>query len=288
MDLLSLVLTLRPLQLPANRPETPRWWGRAAHGLVLSLVNACDATLAAQLHDESNARPFTASTLMGHFERGALLAPESYLLRLTAMRADLAQLLSQEAASGALRCGAAIELDYIPFQIVAFQPVPQEQGSGSEGQMSDWAASTTYQELSAPYLLSKREPPRRLSLLLASPTAFKSGGKHVPFPSPGLVFGSLLERWNTFAPIAFPDEARRFAEECLALSQFRLETRPAPVKGGGMRVGAIGKVAFTSLNYDRYWLSVLTTLADFSLFAGVGGGTSMGLGQCRRIEDFKV
>lgn len=40
-----------------------------------------------------------------------------------------------------------------------------------------------------------------------------------------------------------------------------------------------------AVNHDRYWLSVINLLADFALFAGVGAGTSMGLGQCRRIAD---
>jgi CRISPR-associated endoribonuclease Cas6 len=122
-----------------------------------------------------------------------------------------------------------------------------------------------------------------LSLLFTSPTCFRSGGKQVPVPLPELVFGSLLERWNAFAPIVFPPETRRYAAECLALSRYDLTTRPAPSKGGGMRVGAIGQATYTSINFDRYWMSVIGTLAAFALFSGVGAATTNGMGQCRSL-----
>jgi CRISPR-associated endoribonuclease Cas6 len=83
--------------------------------------------------------------------------------------------------------------------------------------------------------------------------------------------------------VALPPETRRFADECLALSGFELRSRPAYLKEGGVRVGALGVARYTALNKDRYWLSVMNLLADFALFAGVGVGTTMGLGQTRRL-----
>jgi CRISPR-associated endoribonuclease Cas6 len=122
-------------------------------------------------------------------------------------------------------------------------------------------------------------------LQFTSPTTFKSQEKHVPVPLPELVFGSLLERWNAFAPIAFPPETRRYAAECLALARYRLSTRPVPMKSGGLRVGAVGEATYTSINYDRYWMSLMGVLAAFALFSGVGAGVSMGLGQCRQAAE---
>jgi len=124
-----------------------------------------------------------------------------------------------------------------------------------------------------------------VSLQFASPTTFKSGEKHVPVPLPAWVFGSLLEKWNAFAPVALPAEVRRFAEECLALTAYRLSTRMIPLKEGGLRAGAVGQARYTALNHDRYWLSLINLLADFALFAGVGAGTGMGLGQVRKMRD---
>jgi CRISPR-associated endoribonuclease Cas6 len=224
MDLLSLVLTLKPIPVEGES-ATRVWWGRAAHELLLSTISARDAALAASLHEgASSVRPFTVSTLMGRFAKGVLLPDENYALRLTAFHADAANLLFAESTAGALRSGQVVELDYKKFEILAAMDAPSQ---------SVWAKRTSYQDLSAPFLLSKEDAPRRLTLQLTSPTTFKSAGKHVPVPLPTLVFGSLLERWNAFAPVAFPPEVKRYAEECLAISKYDLQTKPIPQKGEG-------------------------------------------------------
>jgi CRISPR-associated endoribonuclease Cas6 len=284
-DLISLVLYLQPVeQVPAEK-TLPGWWGRASHALLLDLVREKDPGLAEKLHDESVLRPFTASTLMGRFPQGRLDLERPYLLRLTALQREVAAILQEEAQTGRLAVGSTVELDYMQFRVVEpnLDPHPGEAGERGEEQGNPWAAETSYQELSAPYLLAKEAAPKRLSLQLTSPTTFKSAGKHIPIPLPELVFGSLLERWNAFAPIAFPPEVRRYAEECLAVTQYKLSSRAVPLSSSNLRVGAVGEVSYTTLNYDRYWMSVIATLAQFALFSGVGAGTSQGLGQCRRV-----
>jgi len=319
MDLLSLVLTLRPLRPNAPDQPLPLWWGRAAHALLLQVVRQADPALAASLHHNSAAtsqpqidpqheggeamiKPFTTSTLMGRFPQGRLQMEQPYRLRLTAFRADLAHILWQAAQQGSLARGAQVELDYHPFVVEKVEPLTlegqamptsansvapsllsQEIEPSAENPASPWAAATTYQELAAEWLLARRAAPRRISLQFTSPTTFKSAGMHLPVPLPHLVFGSLLERWNACAPIAFPPEARRYAAECLALGRYRLSSRQVPVKGGGLRVGAVGEVTYTSLNYDRYWMSLMAILAAFALFCGVGAGSTMGLGQVRLL-----
>lgn len=290
-DLVSLVLTLRPLPVTGRGEGKMPWLGRAAQQLLLQAVAVQDETLAAELHDSqplpnpstpqsSNPiRPYTVSTLMGRFVKGLPDPQTAYALRLTAFRWDAANaLLTATQAGGALAPGQMLELDYLPFVVELIQPVQ------SPDSPSPWASITSYQSLSAPLLLSSEPAPRRLRLQWTSPTTFKSGGRHVPLPQPELVFGSLLERWNAFGPVSFPPETRRYAAECLAVSQFDLKTVPVPQKGGGLRVGAVGSVTFASLNYDRYWMSVLATLARFSLFCGLGAGTTQGLGQCRLLD----
>lgn len=275
-ELYSLLLPLKPLP-DEETPDAPRpWWGRAAQALLLAVMAGRDETLAARLHDGGSVlRPFTVSTLLGRFQKGVLIPGQTYFLRFSAFRADVADALEAEAVSGALRSGQVIELDYRKFEIQESQPPP-----------SVWSAVSTYQTLSAPFLLSKEEAPRRVSLELASPTTFKSGGVHAPLPTPSLVFGSLLDRWNAFAPVAFPAEVKRYAEECLAVSRYELKSRPIPQKGDGLRVGAVGHVTFTAVHYDRYWMSLIACLAEFALFGGLGAGTAQGLGQARRIFDF--
>jgi CRISPR-associated endoribonuclease Cas6 len=278
-DLLSFVLALRPLPA-ADAAAPPAWWGRAAHALLLKTVHQVDEALAEALHEESGTRPFTVSNLLGRLNQGALDPSRQYFLRFTSFQPALSGILLAAAQQGSLAPGQQLELDYLPFQVeAAFLSPPQ----GDKDALPAWAGLAGYAEISAALLLSQQTPPRRLSLQFASPTTFKSGGMHVPLPLPSLVFGSLLDRWNAYAPIAFPEEARRYAAECLAVGRYALSSRAIPVKSGGLRMGGVGTVTYHSLNYDRYWMSVIGVLAAFAQYSGAGAGTTAGLGQCRQI-----
>ncbi len=278
-ELLSLILTLRPLPAGEAPAESTGWWGRAAHALLLRLVEEVDPELSARLHGESVPPPFTASTLMGRLKDGQADLAEPYTLRFTALERGLAEvLLNLLQPRSSLAIGARVDLDYRLFQVEAVC-----WGAGEH----PWAGQDSYAALASGGLQKQQAPDRTLVLQLTSPTAFKTGGHHVALPLPELVFGSLLERWNLYAPFAFPSEARRYAAECLAVSRFELSTRPAPIKGAGLRVGAVGRVAFTALNPDRYWLEVMGALAAYARYAGVGIGTGMGMGQCRSLTGWK-
>lgn len=270
-DLLSLVLRLRPLQPQDERP-LPAWWGRAAHRALLALIQQRDPAAAQTAHDGSELRPFTVSTLMGRFVQRRFDPQGSYLLRFTTCTPALSALVGAlYAPGGALAPGAVLELDRIPFEIAEVFTRAEEH---------PWAGAADYAGLSAAALLGG-SPPRRLALRFTAPTSFRRAGVHVPVPLPELVFHSLLSRWNSFAPLALPDEVQRFAAECLVLSRFNLQSRTVQMKDEGLRIGAVGLAQYTALNYDRYWLGVLRALAQFAFFGGVGAATSMGMGQCR-------
>lgn len=265
MHILSLALVLRPLRQADPERPLPRWWGRAAHHLLIETLNLND--------DASELRPFTTSTLYGYFPEHTLDLEGNYLMRFTGLNEQVSvPLLQAVQTGGRLAPGATVNLDYLDFQVLA---VHQENGS------HPLAAQTTYQELATASLLSSEPAPYRVSFTFASPTTFHRDGRQVAYPLPELVIGSLLDKWNTFAPIALPNEARRYAAECLALSRFELKSRRVKVAGGSQS-GMVGRALFTTLTYDRYWMSLMQTLAHYSYYSGVGAKTSMGMGQCRR------
>lgn len=317
IDLVSAVVRLRPVRAEAGAGAV-RSYGRAAHALLLDALRQADPGLAAELHDSPGLKPFTVSDLIGYSPRRGpstgsghgLETGRSYSLRFTGLTRAVSMAIQSAVSSGPLAAGSMIRLaedvfevegegqnPNFKFQISNSQPQSADAGGpesrNPKSQIRDpkseipnpqsaWATAATYESLSAPWLLGRAAPSFRVALRFASPTTFKSNEKHVPVPLPGLVFGSLLEKWNAFAPVALPPEARRFAEECMALSGFELRSRPAYLKDGSVRVGAVGAARYTAINRDRYWLSVMNLLADFALFAGVGAGTTMGLGQARR------
>ena len=139
-----------------------------------------------------------------------------------------------------------------------------------------------YQQLAESYLLPGRQVPRQLEIEFLSPTGFKKDGAlEQLFPEPALFFGSLLRRWNEFAPMALPDEVLRYARECLIVSAYSLRTTRVRLTDQISLSGALGWARYRSLNFDRYWMSLIEALAVFSRFSGAGAKLSMGFGQCR-------
>lgn len=274
MNLLSLILTLRPqAQLPPDK-ECPAWWGGAAHQLLKNVVGQSRPDILADWENKKDLRPFTVSNLYGHFPHKQLNLEAEYTLRLTALSAEMAGLLEQASREGALAVEKVVKLDYLPFKV---ERVAVE--------MSD------YQELAAATLFSENAPGRYVSFEFASPVVFAVTGRprkgvdeihhEMPFPTPDYVFGSLLARWNAFSARALPEELNRFVAHSLVVTQFSLRSRTVLVSGG-VHTGSIGSITYKALNYDRYWMSLVRALADFAFYAGVGLKSTMGMGQCRR------
>jgi CRISPR-associated endoribonuclease Cas6 len=84
--------------------------------------------------------------------------------------------------------------------------------------------------------------------------------------------------------VTLSPDMRRFGEEMVAISRYRLESRALEQKNGALRIGGVGQATYTALGGDRYWLSVLQMLADFARYSGVGVQTATGMGQVRRLH----
>ncbi|MGQ9503035.1 MAG: CRISPR system precrRNA processing endoribonuclease RAMP protein Cas6 [Anaerolineae bacterium] len=268
--LTSLVLWVRAdrtAKLPANL-------GRASQALLLRLIQAQDPALSARLHDEEGIRPYTASNLvLGRRQNGSLIAQpdENGWLRFTGLTEPVSACLMRLADNPP----EVVDMDGCPLRVVS---------ATTDAALHPWAAQSDYQTLVARHLLrGEHLPQTRLALEFASPTTFRSSGRYVPLPLPELVFGSLLERWQAFAPVALSPEVRRFAAEAVVVSRYQLYTRSLPAKEGGLHIGFIGQVTFSALNRDRYWLSALNLLAAYAFYSGIGYGTTAGMGQVRML-----
>ena len=77
---------------------------------------------------------------------------------------------------------------------------------------------------------------------------------------------------------------RRYGEEMIALSRYRLESAAVEGKQAGLRIGGTGRATYRAVNNDRNWVGVMQMLADFALYSGVGVQTATGMGQCRKLE----
>jgi len=288
--LISAVLTLAPTQpvtLPANL-------GRAAHAWFLNQVRAAAPALAEALHAPNQERPFTVSNLRGPDRNPAsrppasprsrgsdpladqFLSPErTYFLRLTSFWPELSTLVAERLLPNLPE--QTLDLAGATCRVVSFT---------TDGTAHPWAGQTSFQDLVQQHTLSPALPPRQVNLHFASPTVFRSGGANVPLPLPGLVFESLVRRWNAFAPLQIPLEIRRFADEAMVIARYRLHTERVAFGEEGERgayPGFVGTCSYSFLVHDRYWLGLIHLLAAFAFYAGVGARTTMGLGQVRVV-----
>ena len=269
--LIAIVLTLTS---PTDAILPPHL-GRANYAATLAALQQVDPALGPALHDGEGIKPLTCSGLLtgaGDHDQIRLRAGATCYVRMTGLTP-----LASEALAAAL-----LESPPPTWPLAGHEFVVSNVCCDAD--QEPWSGQTTYETLAAAQLLQPEGLSRKVSLLFHSPTAFQSKGMHIPVPLPNLVFGSLVDRWNAFSPVTLSPEVRRFGEEMVALSNYRLESQVVLQKNGASLIGGVGRATYTALGGDRYWLATMQMLADFALYSGVGVKTTIGLGQVRRVD----
>ena len=238
---------LHLLQIPISAAEPlPLTLGRAIHAQCFHWLTAADPALAERLHQKDNF-PITLAIKPGSsrqqmYLRIGLLQKE--------LLAPLLWGLSQD-------IGGEITLTGIPCRL---------------GKWVDVLQTSSFEALS-------QVPPQKvIDLQFLSPTSFKQAQGIQPFPLPELVFGSLLRRWNVFAPVELQFPAVEWKGLTAA---YELKTHAFKMKGGA-EIGSCGWVRY---EFPAELAAIATVLAHFACFAGVGRKTAMGMGQARVLTE---
>ena len=140
-----------------------------------------------------------------------------------------------------------------------------------------WAGLSTY-----PRLFQGQASPS-LGLQFASPTFFRRKGHSYPLPEPRLVFDSLTQRWNAFAPVKVPPEVKQ-AWERLLVGQFQGRTHHIAPNDDERGVGFVGRAVYYLPKASPTEAQWLQALGRFAFFAGVGAKTSLGFGRVRMFD----
>lgn len=265
---MAAVFTLKP-----QRAATlPAYLGRATHAAFLKLVAEQDPGLADRLHAPNQERPFTVSDVWGPGVRrqghSSFSPEEECFLRVTSISPSLSTFLQGTLLVQPL---PLLELAGLPFQVTGVTLDPAQ---------NPWAGTDTDAGLVERHALQPA-PPSRVTLRFAAPTVFRSQGVYMPLPLPRLVFEGLARRWNNVSTVAVHPDVARYAEECMVISRYRLQTERVSRGEKGAFPGFVGACTFTMRVKDRYWMGVIHLLAHFAFYAGVGRQTAMGLGQVR-------
>lgn len=224
------------------KKSLPSSLGRAIHAQFFRWLSAADAVLAQQIHQQDTVpatlfiKPVSARCL--HL-RISLLRREI----LAPLLWGLSENLGGEIALADVSCQVGKEVEILE--------------------------SSSFEKLA-------RIPAQNaVELKLLSPTSFKQEQHVQPFPLPEWVFGSLLRRWNTFAPqsLHFPSITWQGL-----VSAFEIKTHALKMKSGA-EIGAQGWVRYQFPDSEQ--ARIATILAHFATFAAVGRKTAMGMGQAR-------
>ncbi len=265
----ALVFDLRPTEVFT----VPAALARATHAAILRLISAADSALASAIHDAATLKPLTVSNILGLPGGRGLVRVDPqrcYQLRVTLLTPELETL----AAAWQPQQLDLLDLDGSSWCVEQICTTPAANA---------WADRASYGELAAPALEHVPASRPRWCFEFASPVTFRHHATNQPMPTPALVWGSLIDKWNAFAPIAFPEEVRRFAEECIVVSRFDLRTSAEPTKNNATQIGAVGRCTYTAMNNDRYWTACIDTLARFAFWSGIGAGATRGFGRARLV-----
>jgi CRISPR-associated endoribonuclease Cas6 len=284
----------------------PDWMGERVRGALLGHLKAHDEDLATAAHADRPVQPYTVAWLG---PRGEIRPGMRGTLRWTALDPVVAGALatrvlpaigdtielsgqawrvtgrgmpSAAPPSGATVAGA----DTLGGDAPATAPVDVPVIMGTVG--APWAGSATFEALARTHLVGGRRPPTRVDLVFTTPTTFHSQGRSLPLPLPRLVFGSLIDRWNAYAPLRIDPEVLAVVDQAAIIGRYELRTELVPI-GGGVQVGFVGRCGYVLppgrgiRPADEYAWRVLHLMASYAFFAGIGAKTTMGMGTTRGV-----
>jgi CRISPR-associated endoribonuclease Cas6 len=251
--------------------------GRGVHGFWFKRWQEVDPALGDELHDSSDAQPFTLSPLMG-LPRGARGAVQikpgtAAHFRITSLT-DALSVAVKEKWLGNLEEKNGL---YIPM------PKDDDPGIPWKVKRVEVEMEASYEEMSKKHLMNSA-PPREWRVEFMTPTTFHGSNGHLPFPLPDSLIGSWMRRWNAFAPVALPkDEIQEWSRQKVVVSSYNLRTLPAR-EGERLRVGCVGRMSLRALEMPPYLRASVDLLARYAHFCGSGSHTSQGLGQTHFIS----
>ncbi|MCL4441723.1 MAG: CRISPR-associated endoribonuclease Cas6 [Firmicutes bacterium] len=235
--------------------------GAEAHGLLFSLLKEVDEAATTSLHNAVE-KPFALGVPTGTWnrERDFSLSNEGemYSFTVSCLTPEMSSLVEQAAAAWQ---GRNVRLGNGVF-------------SGEEITI-EFPSGVQYQDI-----LTRPRLPGEINLEFRTPTSFRQRGNQILFPLPERVFGSLLQRWNSFSPLKLPENTDF---SLVRVKRYTLRTEMV-IFERYMVAGFVGRCAYNLPGkYDDLLAFQVHTLARFAEFAGVGYKVTMGLGEVSLI-----
>lgn len=251
--------------------------GRWANAAFYDIIGQTDPALTEALHQWNGRKPFTVSAprYQGAPRPGApthLRVGQECWLRVTTLHQEIFQLFIQRFLLG----GGRPTLRIGPFHFAVAEVLTTPAAH-------PWAG---YCE--AADLLENAIPAERMTLEFASPTAFNvnqqpgSKGQFVLSPEPALVFGNLAHAWNAFLQPQLDARRLEDAAKQALVTHSSIKTCTL-LWDKRVQKGFTGRCTYNLRRLPEEDRRGISALASFAFYAGVGGKTTQGMGQCRAL-----
>lgn len=268
--------------------------GKHLHALFLTLVSTVDPELGNQLHANQPHKPFTLSPLqlaspqIDHrhhqskplrWQHQAAIAPGTPCWwRITLLDDQLFNRLMP------------LWLQLNPQQPWHLGPANLRITSllGTPQSTQPWANGCDYSSL----YTQASSTERRITLQFCTPTTFRQQRYDTALPTPELVLGSLLRRWNHHSGMTWTQAIYAGVQPSAFAIQTEIAGDPrqafqetgAVLDASQNLIGCVGTVTYQILGQvTPTVIQQINALADYALYAGVGRKTPMGMGMTRRL-----
>lgn len=254
---------------PKKDASLPHPSGHLVHAALLEAVRTVDPCLSAQLHADSQLKPLAVSTLWSRARAsGDALNIPGY----TECRVRICTLTKPvfEAVSAAIfpmvASNRSIRLGNCEFALLDARLE------------SPYGGVCNYSDLCA-------RPRREVLVRFTSPVTFRRSGLNIPLPDQSLVYQSLWQKWQAFSDHLMPEHL--FAEMMSVLAVSALDGHTRVWKFPRYKItGFVGLVGYELVKpASPDAMALFGALSEFAFYAGVGYKTTMGMGQCRIVED---
>jgi CRISPR-associated endoribonuclease Cas6 len=249
---------------PTEDVELPHPSAHLIHAAVLNMFRTVDPDTSAFLHDTDQVEPLSVSTL---WPRTRAQGDRLIIRRYTECRFRVCCLTRNvfDAVSAPILTAFALK-NSITIQGRDFVVI-------EAGMEPPYGGAQTFADI-------YRDIGPSAILRFVSPTTFRRDGLNIPLPDPGLVYGSLWQKWQHFSDVRVEQEV--FDEMMTALALSGAEIRTWVWKFPRFKMlGFAGVTRFELVhNVSPEARKLFGGLSSLAFYSGVGYQTAMGMGQC--------
>lgn len=141
---------------------------------------------------------------------------------------------------------------------------------------------TSFEELFEKNYLTEKNS-RYIAVEFVTPTAFKSGGKYINYPTTKLLFTSLINKYDSVSETTSVYDEQLIQElmNCTEIIKYNLKSINFQLEG--VKIPAfIGKIEL-KVNGNNNIVGLANMLFDFAQYSGVGIKNALGMGSVNKL-----